>query len=574
MSVTEDSATVCVPDVQSFAGLDLDTAWQGYWDQYGECLVWQGWVNKYPEQIDYGVSQAIPCVEEVEVMTEGQGTSQSTLSGQNVTEGQGASQSTLSGQSVTEGQGASQSTESDQNVTEGQGTSQSTLSGQNVTEGQGTSQSTLSSQNVTDGLGASQNTESDQNVTEGQGAPQSTESDQNVTEGQGAPQSTESDQNVTKGQGASHSTVLDQNVSSHVKDFSDCTELLDDKNQEELSIVDNTEKMIDAGRSDCDTNKKIENDQVIKCEDQNSNDGKDKILPLDSDVSTDGNKMQTFSGINHKFHSYQTSYNTAIESTMKGKVECEMNSNNSQSLTEADNTANQNAEIVHMMHSYSSGAGCNHGDSGGQDHHDDDTQEDDNNYDVAWQELWNEHYTESYWYYYKDFCEKFSQLQFAKDTIDNIPNEQDLDTPYEQDASVQKFSAGDLQNEDDPRLSCSQHEEKEGLEIRDTLTASKNIVGYEQVKNTQTEESDLNEMQHSKKQDTLLESSQPEVEGDDLGKDSAENCDDDDCVLGEDTIYEPEDGSGGGKRKHKGSKRTNSSGRQGTQHAGKCKTVN
>lgn len=45
---------------------DLETVWNGYWDKYGEYLVWEGWVVKYPTQTDLKV-QAVPAIAEVEV---------------------------------------------------------------------------------------------------------------------------------------------------------------------------------------------------------------------------------------------------------------------------------------------------------------------------------------------------------------------------------------------------------------------------------------------------------------------------------------------------------------------------
>lgn len=50
--------------------LQFEPAWQSYWEQYGEYLVWEGWVNKYPEQIDSGMYLGIPCIAEVEVETQ------------------------------------------------------------------------------------------------------------------------------------------------------------------------------------------------------------------------------------------------------------------------------------------------------------------------------------------------------------------------------------------------------------------------------------------------------------------------------------------------------------------------
>ena len=71
--------TTCIPNEQkptdglvnpNLEGLDLETVWQDYWGKYGDCLVWEGWVAKYPDQIDFDKLHAIPATEEVEVTTE------------------------------------------------------------------------------------------------------------------------------------------------------------------------------------------------------------------------------------------------------------------------------------------------------------------------------------------------------------------------------------------------------------------------------------------------------------------------------------------------------------------------
>lgn len=65
-----DSSLVETGDMSNNRDLQFDPAWQSYWEQYGEYLVWEGWVNKYPEQIDSGMYLGIPCIAEVEVETQ------------------------------------------------------------------------------------------------------------------------------------------------------------------------------------------------------------------------------------------------------------------------------------------------------------------------------------------------------------------------------------------------------------------------------------------------------------------------------------------------------------------------
>lgn len=59
-----------VPFDMSVYGDDLDGGWQDYWARFGESLVWQGWVEKYPECIDYEkLGGVIPTLKEEEVGT-------------------------------------------------------------------------------------------------------------------------------------------------------------------------------------------------------------------------------------------------------------------------------------------------------------------------------------------------------------------------------------------------------------------------------------------------------------------------------------------------------------------------
>ena len=51
------------------ASYDLDTVWQDYWGKYGDYLVWQGWVEKYPDQINYDNTQSVPAIAEIEIDT-------------------------------------------------------------------------------------------------------------------------------------------------------------------------------------------------------------------------------------------------------------------------------------------------------------------------------------------------------------------------------------------------------------------------------------------------------------------------------------------------------------------------
>ncbi|KAK3579149.1 hypothetical protein CHS0354_022171 [Potamilus streckersoni] len=47
--------------------MNFDVVWEDYWGKYGEYLVWEGWVSKYPDQIDFDKIKAVPAIVEVEV---------------------------------------------------------------------------------------------------------------------------------------------------------------------------------------------------------------------------------------------------------------------------------------------------------------------------------------------------------------------------------------------------------------------------------------------------------------------------------------------------------------------------
>ncbi|KAK3090023.1 hypothetical protein FSP39_008599 [Pinctada imbricata] len=339
-----------LPDLNSFVGLDLENAWQGYWDQFGEYLVWEGWIKKYPEQIDYGLCEGIPHITEVEVVTEGTSQNMQLMEGKEEFE-------------ETDGKVKNHETGKD---------SQSNDGGQ-----------------------------------------------KKVTNDE-----------AEKIKGSYKDEVL--NSASSKNDPLQTEEVSESKSKAESD------------------QEKTEN---TECENSN---------------------VKAFSEIDHRFHSYQSTYNAAITTTMKEKMESEQVRGNSQSEGDADNLTNENAEIIHMMHSYLGGGGTtedNEEDSNQNNANEVMNNEDDNDYDIAWQELWNDHYTESYWYYYKDFCEKFEQLQFAnavptnesevcpdaEDTETTTVNSQcnDLDADLEKENDSQETAQG---NDTQKSLICDDSE--------------------------------------------------------------------------------------------------------------------
>lgn len=234
-------------DLQPFKELDFETAWESYWGQFGEYLVWEGWVNKYPEQADFNEYRGMPCVQEVEITTE------------------------------------------------------------------------------------------DDNVSFIVKSPQGS----NHT-GDNLEQETHTQGSTESGPGENHSTTSKNDA-------------------EELK--------------------------------------------------------SGYSG-------FQTSFNRAIENKMANLKESEENINvlNLENAEE-NNIVNQNAEMVHMMHCYSSSQGqsshflddseqeVEQGQSSYSEKVDELDEQQTLQDDVEWQDLWNEHYTESYWYYYSHFKDEFMRLQ-------------------------------------------------------------------------------------------------------------------------------------------------------------------
>ncbi|XP_052073748.1 trimethylguanosine synthase-like isoform X2 [Mytilus californianus] len=246
-----------VGDLHPYKELDFDTAWESYWAQYGEYLVWEGWVNKYPEQVDFNEYRGMPCVSEIEV----------------------------------------------------------TADGEMIIE-------------KSPGRIEEENSESKEIFPE------------------------------------------DANKETNTDNGKDNEMLGQNEEERQLAETKETENL------------------------QNR---------LDS---------AGYSG-------FQTSYNRAIESTMNNLKETEDHFEISDLETaEANNLANQNVEMVHMMHCYSSGPGQS---SQTENYGNEDNEEETSTDDVEWQDLWNEHYTENYWYYYSQFKEEFQKLETKNHTVTECP---------------------------------------------------------------------------------------------------------------------------------------------------------
>ncbi|VDI16654.1 Hypothetical predicted protein [Mytilus galloprovincialis] len=265
-----------VGDLHPYKELDFDTAWESYWAQYGEYLVWEGWVNKYPEQVDFNEYRGMPCVSEIEITADG--------------------------------------------------------------------------------------------------------------------------------------------------------EMVIEKSPGRIEGGDSEPKEIfpeDANKETSTDNAK-DNEMSVQNEDERK---------LTETKETDNLENRPDSA---GYSGFQTSYNRAIESTMNNLKETEDHSEISDlESAEANNLANQNVEMVHMMHCYSSGPGQSSQTENFENEGDENNEEVTNTDDVEWQDLWNEHYTENYWYYYSQFKEEFQKLEAKNNTVTESPLiSDDIDLHDECDTSV------------------------------------------------------------------------------------------------------------------------------------------
>lgn len=285
---------------QNLAGVDLDTVWQDYWWKYGEYLVWEGWVAKYPDQIDFEKLHPVPVIAEVEVQTE------------------------------------AEDNDKDQDIHH------------NITE-------------VRD--------------------KQSTDVGMNETD---------PDTDFAKDE-------LENETSSEIivnekKCRKDDNSLTSDCIENPCSCCDST--------TDC-NNKMVDHD-----------------TPSHQDYTGPCSPMQYLSP------TFKCIKGEDIVSTLQKRTEISEDLENCDTQSDVDNVANERTEVVNMMHSYSSHSRqARNGENVGVDkidgdingiHNDIDGQENDklteDDFSKAWEELWNEHYTESYWNYYNQFAEKFNKI--------------------------------------------------------------------------------------------------------------------------------------------------------------------
>ena len=362
-------------------GLNLETVWQDYWGKYGEYLVWEGWVTKYPDQIDFEKLHAVPATVEVEVETEE------------------------------------------------------------------TSIADVETPNATDS----------------QEGPECLEFKNENEEYQNR---------------FSKAKNINERTDRKCEDSSATNSLLEDKlklsvgkssstdNKSPVEEAECTDKVLDISfqlkEVNCREGNKLERnieDQSINktefCQKSNSESEdpmiKDNIPSLSDETTTcesDQNLADVFhnpaSPLKYSSPSFKPICGDNIVNTLQNRVEGfgveteETEEVDNQS--DADNLANERTEMIQMMHCYSNFSSsqteqmqnkvvesCENDEVSYEQVH---SVEDSNNYDKMWEDLWNEHYTETYWYYYNQFAEKFNKLSPKHQVSVEQPGEVVFETEF------------------------------------------------------------------------------------------------------------------------------------------------
>lgn len=138
-------------------------------------------------------------------------------------------------------------------------------------------------------------------------------------------------------------------------------------------------------------------------------------------------------------------FNQFIERTLKDRCETVPNMENdvesgNQNEAHSENIANQNTEIINMMHCYSRPVEeCQIRpaiieDSGIRASEEDNVEtEVIEDYGDLWKDLWNEHYTETYWFYYNQFDSWYGHIdaQSEEHTTETVKSELPRETTEE-----------------------------------------------------------------------------------------------------------------------------------------------
>lgn len=350
-------------------GLDFDSVWQDYWGKFGEYLVWEGWVAKYPDQIELHV---VPATEEIEIKTE----------------------------------------ESPDFVNTKIKYDERTLESLGNIEVENQNQTIMEKIN-SDCMEEAEGKSLHENNT-------SVDLTTNCA--------------AENGTVANKSDTLDTQTALPAKLNDDVDEHKPEVKKGEYSLKEQSlETKIDTARKDPEL---MNNKATLDDEREFMNDGLEKNA-YDS-------YMTSLSPLKYVPPSFEQISGANILNTLQNRIEGFGTETNrtiileeSDNQSDADNLANERAEMVQMMHNY----------SGFSPHQNEErnvneeanlfsvdnvscTQE--HNYDQMWADLWNEHYTETYWYYYNQFAEKFNKLSPKHE----LPNEQIGEVVFESEVLI------------------------------------------------------------------------------------------------------------------------------------------
>ena len=268
--------------------------------------------------------------------------------------------------------------------------------------------------------------------------------------------------------------------------------------------------------------------------------------------------------------------NEAIKSTMQEITEqlAETQISSEQSdehSAENDNEANsaneRNRDLVHFMHDYAAAPSNN--DNQMEEHNQEEIEETshenlDQDFSSQWQALWDEHYQETYWFYFNQFSSLNEEEKQKLNLVSDAPHTQDIGNVQKVDTNVtlkSDNSSDQIKNELENMESSQAATVEPNSEANDNETVSEDAPGQSDINSSETlvdqtertigsgslaepaetvsskdEETDV---------DTAFQTNQTELESE--LKDCSESTNQ--------SVEEPEDGSGKKRKKSKASQK-------------------
>lgn len=428
------------PETFSQPASDIDSIWQDYWQKYGEYLVWQGWVTKYPDQLDLQNSTyVVPIIAEVEIETEDmevidekecQNLNHELPSHNNKSQ---VGNNSCSNSFVNIDLDISEHCCPVEHLNDNHSTSNS-VNDNSLTPIKH-SNLTLANSNC--------------NHSAKDSSPQSAILNTDSTERS----STKTEQSVDDLH--EESKQIEHSLNQSLKPDQTILKTTNLNQEPESSSVQDE---LQASGSNHSNNRH----QDHKNEESLSNSNENRVIPTANGSVTNQSNPQLL----WTFRTQGRSFDDAVEQTMKGVSELspeEMTEAVSETCVElespdAHNRANETAELVQMMHSYSrlpdnisdvidlsenkdenTKKEENHG-----VHVEEEEEENDEKlqtYDEIWRDLWNEHYQECYWFYYNQFQAAYQRHY----PYSQIPREISETDDQEMDSLIHKEAPCDSQ---------------------------------------------------------------------------------------------------------------------------------